>query len=96
MNLMIMLLIDVHDDDAMCLQVVSGVPQENGLQHLSNLCDVSLDIMKVCTKSDVNRLRLLATLQFLEDFCIPHRKEQRIKIRIGLHTGPVAAGVVGM
>lgn len=32
----------------------------------------------------------------MADFEIPHRKPQRVLIRVGLHTGPVAAGVVGL
>ncbi|KAL3124922.1 hypothetical protein niasHT_001815 [Heterodera trifolii] len=38
----------------------------------------------------------LEFLYYLKSFEIPHRKPQKIKIRIGLHTGPVAAGVVGL
>ncbi|KAI6205056.1 hypothetical protein M3Y94_00749300 [Aphelenchoides besseyi] len=33
---------------------------------------------------------------YLKDFTVPHRKTERIRIRIGLHTGTVAAGVVGI
>ncbi|KAH7724371.1 Protein GCY-23 [Aphelenchoides avenae] len=38
----------------------------------------------------------LEVMQFLLDFQVPHRKNQRVQIRIGLHTGPVATGVVGL
>uniref|UniRef100_A0AC34GW29 Guanylate cyclase n=1 Tax=Panagrolaimus sp. ES5 TaxID=591445 RepID=A0AC34GW29_9BILA len=38
----------------------------------------------------------LEMMKFLQDFEVPHRKSQKIKIRLGLHTGPVAAGVVGL
>ncbi|CAD5234296.1 unnamed protein product [Bursaphelenchus xylophilus] len=38
----------------------------------------------------------LDIMQYLRDFVIPHRKDKRIVIRIGLHTGQVAAGVVGL
>ncbi|KAH7718579.1 RGC/RGC protein kinase [Aphelenchoides avenae] len=38
----------------------------------------------------------LELMAFLDDFHVPHKKNQRIRIRIGLHTGPVAAGVVGL
>ncbi|KAI6173196.1 hypothetical protein M3Y98_01056200 [Aphelenchoides besseyi] len=33
---------------------------------------------------------------YLKDFPVPHCKSERIRIRIGLHTGTVAAGVVGI
>ncbi|TMS37583.1 hypothetical protein L596_004484 [Steinernema carpocapsae] len=35
-------------------------------------------------------------MKFLITYEIPHRKSQRMRIRLGLHTGPVAAGVVGI
>uniref|UniRef100_A0A914GTY0 guanylate cyclase n=1 Tax=Globodera rostochiensis TaxID=31243 RepID=A0A914GTY0_GLORO len=38
----------------------------------------------------------LEFMAYLKHYEIPHRKPQKIKIRIGLHTGPVAAGVVGL
>lgn len=38
----------------------------------------------------------LEMMTFLHEFEIPHKKTQRIRIRLGLHTGAVAAGVVGL
>lgn len=38
----------------------------------------------------------LDIMEYLADFPVPHRKDQRMRIRIGLHTGQVAAGVVGL
>ncbi|VDM46510.1 unnamed protein product [Toxocara canis] len=38
----------------------------------------------------------LEIMEFLQGFQIPHRQDQRIRIRLGFHTGPVAAGVVGL
>ncbi|CAD5223083.1 unnamed protein product [Bursaphelenchus okinawaensis] len=37
----------------------------------------------------------LGFMAYLKDFPVPHRPESRIRIRAGLHTGGVAAGVVG-
>ncbi|KHJ95695.1 adenylate/guanylate cyclase catalytic domain protein [Oesophagostomum dentatum] len=59
--------------------VVSGIPEENGKRHISNIADISLDIM-----------------EFLVTYRIPHRKSDRLAIRIGFHSGSVAAGVVGL
>uniref|UniRef100_A0A0N4ZDC3 Guanylate cyclase n=1 Tax=Parastrongyloides trichosuri TaxID=131310 RepID=A0A0N4ZDC3_PARTI len=59
--------------------VVSGIPQENGVNHLANLADVTLGMM-----------------EFLQTYIIPHKKDEKLRIRLGLHTGPVAAGVVGL
>ncbi|XP_059156438.1 atrial natriuretic peptide receptor 2-like [Physella acuta] len=38
----------------------------------------------------------LDILASIETFRIPHLPERKLKIRIGLHTGPVVAGVVGL
>ncbi|VDM70330.1 unnamed protein product, partial [Strongylus vulgaris] len=40
--------------------------------------------------------RELCFLQLLKTFEIPHRKNIRLRIRVGIHTGTVAAGVVGL
>ena len=38
----------------------------------------------------------LALLENVESFRIPHLPEKRLLLRIGLHTGPCVAGVVGL
>ncbi|RZC36846.1 receptor type guanylyl cyclase-like, partial [Asbolus verrucosus] len=38
----------------------------------------------------------LALLKAVETFKIRHRPEERLKLRIGIHTGPCVAGVVGL
>uniref|UniRef100_A0A1I8B3W0 guanylate cyclase n=1 Tax=Meloidogyne hapla TaxID=6305 RepID=A0A1I8B3W0_MELHA len=38
----------------------------------------------------------LEIMAFLKSYEIPHMKPQKIRIRIGIHTGTVAAGVVGL
>uniref|UniRef100_A0A914Z3L7 Guanylate cyclase n=1 Tax=Panagrolaimus superbus TaxID=310955 RepID=A0A914Z3L7_9BILA len=49
-------------------------------------------IRHLMTLSDV----ALEMMTFLEEFRVPHKKSDKIRIRLGLHTGPVAAGVVGL
>ncbi|XP_069798490.1 atrial natriuretic peptide receptor 2-like [Narcine bancroftii] len=58
--------------------VVSGVPQENGLNHVSEIASMALDLVSVC-----------------RSFVIPHKPDVNLKIRAGIHSGPVVAGVVG-
>ena len=58
--------------------VVSGVPKENGLSHVSEIASMALDLVASCKK-----------------FKIPHRQDQTLQIRAGIHSGPVVAGVVG-
>ncbi|XP_045175624.2 atrial natriuretic peptide receptor 1-like isoform X2 [Mercenaria mercenaria] len=38
----------------------------------------------------------LDILASVSTFCIPHQPDKKVKIRIGIHTGPVVAGVVGL
>ncbi|GMR48668.1 hypothetical protein PMAYCL1PPCAC_18863 [Pristionchus mayeri] len=38
----------------------------------------------------------LGLMEFLKTMEIPHKRRERIRIRLGIHTGSVAAGVVGL
>ncbi|XP_057697441.1 atrial natriuretic peptide receptor 2-like [Corythoichthys intestinalis] len=58
--------------------VVSGVPQENGINHAGEIASMALDLVNVC-----------------HTFKIPHKPNTQLKIRAGIHSGPVVAGVVG-
>ncbi|XP_061740024.1 atrial natriuretic peptide receptor 2-like [Nerophis ophidion] len=58
--------------------VVSGVPEENGINHAGEIASMALDLVNVC-----------------HSFKIPHKPHTQLKIRAGIHSGPVVAGVVG-
>ncbi|TKR69362.1 hypothetical protein L596_021535 [Steinernema carpocapsae] len=58
---------------------VSGLPHRNGNEHVREIADMSL-----------------AIIRSLEVFVIPHLPGERIKLRIGFHTGSCVAGVVGL
>ncbi|KAE8632671.1 hypothetical protein XENTR_v10001623 [Xenopus tropicalis] len=58
--------------------VVSGVPKENGIRHVSEIASMALDLVSVC-----------------KTFRIPHKPNTQLKIRAGIHSGSVVAGVVG-
>eukprot|EP00062_Callorhinchus_milii_P020617 gi/632976478/ref/XP_007904816.1/ PREDICTED: atrial natriuretic peptide receptor 1-like [Callorhinchus milii] len=59
--------------------VVSGVPNENGISHASEIARLALDLVAIC-----------------DTFKIPHKPQTKLKIRAGIHSGPVVAGVVGI
>ncbi|TSW35247.1 Xyloside xylosyltransferase 1 [Bagarius yarrelli] len=58
--------------------VVSGVPNENGINHAGEIASMALDLISVC-----------------HAFKIPHKPTTQLRIRAGIHSGPVVAGVVG-
>ncbi|PIC35311.1 hypothetical protein B9Z55_014705 [Caenorhabditis nigoni] len=59
--------------------IVSGIPEENGNEHIRNICNTALELMLL-----------------LKTYEIPHRRNVKLRIRLGIHTGTVAAGVVGL
>uniref|UniRef100_A0A915JIV4 Guanylate cyclase n=1 Tax=Romanomermis culicivorax TaxID=13658 RepID=A0A915JIV4_ROMCU len=59
--------------------VVSGVPVRNGMEHVTNIAEMSLNVLKV-----------------LKRYRVPHMPFTPVSVRIGLHSGTVAGGVVGV
>ncbi len=60
--------------------VASGLPERNGNEHASEIARMSRAILR----------------EVGSGFRIRHLPRERLKVRIGIHTGPVAAGVVGL
>ena len=47
-------------------------------------------------KKNLIKFRNLALLDSVKSFRVPHLPEKKLELRIGLHTGPCVAGVVGL
>ena len=56
--------------------VVSGLPKRNGDRHIAEICNMALDLLSAV----------------MTKFKMRHRPEQKMRFRIGLHTGSCAAG----
>ncbi|KAI8490315.1 hypothetical protein Bbelb_320530 [Branchiostoma belcheri] len=59
--------------------VASGLPKRNGDRHAAEICNMALHIQ----------------LAMSQKFVIKHMPGTPLLLRVGVHTGPVAAGVVG-
>ena len=57
--------------------VVSGIPQCNGNRHVAEIANLALDLLSTC----------------YTQFQIRHRPNSPVLLRIGMHTGPCAAGI---
>uniref|UniRef100_A0AAF5D150 Guanylate cyclase n=2 Tax=Strongyloides stercoralis TaxID=6248 RepID=A0AAF5D150_STRER len=58
---------------------VSGLPERNGNNHVKEIANLSLELLKQIPK-----------------FKIGHLPNEEIRIRVGMHSGPCVAGVVGL
>uniref|UniRef100_A0A915L5J6 guanylate cyclase n=1 Tax=Romanomermis culicivorax TaxID=13658 RepID=A0A915L5J6_ROMCU len=67
--------------------VVSGVPVRNGMQHVTNIAEMSLKILQP---------HKVSVFLVLKQYRIPHMPFTPVNVRIGLHSGSVAGGVVGV
>ena len=56
--------------------VVSGLPKKNGDRHASEIANLALDLLSAV----------------FTNFHIRHMPDIKLKLRIGMHTGPCAAG----
>ncbi|CAF3206506.1 unnamed protein product [Rotaria socialis] len=59
--------------------VVSGVPKRNGNEHAYQIATMALELVRQSTKN----------------ILIPFSNNEKLRIRVGLHSGPVCTGVVG-
>ncbi|ELU09639.1 hypothetical protein CAPTEDRAFT_119081 [Capitella teleta] len=60
--------------------VVSGLPERNGVRHVNEIANMALDLLSA----------VYTTCR------IRHRPNERLLLRIGIHSGPCVAGVVGL
>ena len=60
--------------------IVSGLPTTNGTKHVQEIAEVSLALIDIASKTKVDHMP--------RTYCI--------RLRGGMHTGPVAAGVIGI
>ncbi|GMR45269.1 hypothetical protein PMAYCL1PPCAC_15464, partial [Pristionchus mayeri] len=59
--------------------IVSGIPEMEDRSHLCEVCQIALHFQK-----------------YVHDtYKIPHRPEHKLKIKVGLHTGALASGILG-
>ena len=56
--------------------VVSGLPERNGNQHVAEVANMAIDLLNVVKTR----------------FRVAHRPDYKLQLRVGLHTGPCAAG----
>ena len=62
------------------LSILFSLPNRNGDEHAKEIANCSLALR----------------YNVRNNFTIRHRKDEPLKLRIGLHTGPCVAGVVGI
>ena len=74
---------------------VSGLPVSNGPLHAREVTSkqISLSPRVFCTQIARMALRML---EEIHNFKIPHRPNLPLQLRMGAHSGPVCAGVVGV
>ena len=80
--------------------VVSGAPEKE-INHAEKVCDMALDMIQAITDlKDPSTGRLVVTHKTISTTayhpnCIP-LPSSHLKIRVGVHSGAVVAGIVGL
>ncbi|XP_031556270.1 atrial natriuretic peptide receptor 1-like [Actinia tenebrosa] len=59
--------------------VVSGLPIRNGRRHAGEICRMALHLLEAVSMN----------------FVVRHKPDYKLQLRVGVHSGPVVAGVVG-
>uniref|UniRef100_A0A0K0EFB5 Guanylate cyclase n=2 Tax=Strongyloides stercoralis TaxID=6248 RepID=A0A0K0EFB5_STRER len=78
-----------------------AIIDENGVFKVETIGDGYLCVSGLPVRNGNEHAKHIADMSFgflrsLKTFRIPHIKDGKINIRIGIHTGPVVAGVVGL
>ena len=84
--------------------VVSGLPKPNDGRHIVEIGTMALDLMEYVTSADkccmTNMVEIcdmaLDLLCQVSRFTIRHRPDETLKLRIGIHSGPCAAGTLSI
>ena len=75
--------------------VVSGLPKPNEGRHIVEICNMALDLLGLKLSWRINTDICSMALDLLDQvslFTIRHRPDETLKLRIGIHSGPCAAG----
>ncbi|CAJ0569297.1 unnamed protein product, partial [Mesorhabditis spiculigera] len=60
--------------------LVSGIPKLDHQRHLAEVCKLALKFHQYA----------------LNDYRIPHHPEKKLRLKMGIHTGPLASGILGI
>ncbi|KAK7076037.1 Nitrogen permease regulator 2 [Halocaridina rubra] len=83
------------------LQTEKAITRSFSYPKVETIGDAYMVVSGLPVRNDTKHCReiasmSLALLREVETFTIRHRPEEKLKLRIGLHTGPCVAGVVGL
>ena len=74
---------------------VSGLPVSNGPLHAREVTRKQTLLSPRAFRTQIARMAL-RMLEEIHNFKIPHRPDLPLQLRMGAHSGPVCAGVVGV
>ena len=75
-------------------KIIKIWPQFVAFHHESGIQAIEYSIIEEKHASEIASMAL-RLMQVAKSFVIPHRPGEALKLRIGLHSGPCVAGVVG-